>query len=84
MSTAVAEYGIDLAEDQLLTLGQACRLLPSKPSPTTLWRWRTSGLLVNGRRIRLQCVKVGAAWYTTQEAFSDFLRAQTEAALAVR
>jgi len=73
---------IDLAQDELLTLSQACRLLPRRPSPATLWRWRTAGLLVKGRRIKLECVKAGGAWCTTRAAFSEFLRRQTDAALS--
>ena len=40
---------IDLAQDELLTLSQACRLLPRRPSPATLWRWRTDGKVPMGR-----------------------------------
>ena len=73
---------IDLEQDQLLTLPQACRMLPRKPSPATLWRWRKSGVVVNGKRIRLECIRVGGQWHTTRAAFSEFLRRQTDAALA--
>lgn len=72
---------IDLERDELLTLTQACRLLPRKPSPSTLWRWRTSGVVVNGRRVRLTCIRAGGTWLTTMAAFADFLKQQTEAAL---
>lgn len=72
---------INLESDELLTLSEACRLLPTKPSPTTLWRWRTKGILVNGQRIRLECIRVGGkGWHTTRFAFSEFLRRQTEVA----
>jgi len=74
------ERTIDLERDELLTLAQACRLLPRKPSPATLWRWRKTGILFNGQRIQLECVRVGGVWYTTAKAFADFLRRQTEAA----
>lgn len=73
---------IDLEQDKLLTLSQACHLLPRKPSPATLWRWRTSGLLIKGCRIKLECVKAGGVWCTTREAFSEFLKRQTDAALS--
>ncbi len=74
---------IDLETDQLLTLSDACRRLLIKPvSPATLWRWRTIGVLVNGTRIKLACVKVGRTWHTTKTAFADFLKRQTEAATA--
>ena len=72
---------IDLADDQLLTLSQACRQLPSKPAPSTLWRWRTTGVKINGCIIKLECVRVGGQWMTTRESFATFLRQQTDAAL---
>lgn len=71
-----------LETEQLITLAQACRLLPSKPAPSTHWRWRTKGVKINGRRIKLKCVRVGGKWFTTAPAFQKFLQEQTEAALA--
>ena len=71
---------IDVVNDELLSLSKACRSLPQAPSPSTAWRWRTSGILVHGKRIKLDCVKVGGAWYTTQDAFAEFVRALTDAA----
>jgi hypothetical protein len=73
---------IDLQHEELLTLSSACRLLPRVPSPATLWRWRTKGVLVNGQRIRMTCVRAGGVWYTTRNSFAEFLRRQTEAALS--
>jgi len=71
--------GINLESDPLLTLGEACRLLPRRPSPATLWRWRAKG--INGTR--LECVRVGGKWYTTRAAMSEFVRRQTEAATPI-
>lgn len=68
---------IDLENDQLLTMAQACRLLPRRPSPSTIWRWRVRG--VGG--VRLKCVRVGGMWATTARALAEFLRAQTDRAL---
>ena len=65
---------IDLASDKLLTLAAACKMLPHRPSPSTLWRWRTHG--VNG--VKLECVRAGNRWYTTAAAMCEFLRRQTE------
>ena len=69
---------IDLEHDELLTLGQACRLLPRKPSPPTLWRWRTKGVWIAGQRIRLECVRFGGRWFTTSEAMSEFVAKQSQ------
>jgi hypothetical protein len=85
MSSAVAEREMivhDLSTDQYITLSRACRKLPKKPAPSTLWHWRVDGVKIKGRKIKLQCVRVGGQWYTTEAAFSEFLRQQTEAALA--
>jgi hypothetical protein len=51
-------------------------------APSTCWRWATKGALVRSRRIKLKCWKVGNAWYTTDEAFDEFVQAQTERAVS--
>ena len=80
MSTAT----IELTDDQLITLGCACRSLPKKPAPSTSWRWRTIGVKIKGKRIRLQCVRVGGQWYTKASWFANFMQQQTDAALSPR
>ena len=50
---------IDLQKELLLTLGEACRPLPKRPSPSTLWRWRTIGVSIRGRKIKLECIRSG-------------------------
>lgn len=60
-------------DEKLLTLSEACRCLPSKPSPATLWRWRTKG--VNG--VRLECVRVGRTWYVTRASLLAFVKNQS-------
>ena len=51
---------IKFNDEQLITLAQACRPLPKRPAPSTLWRWRTKGVKVNGRTIKLACIRSGA------------------------
>ena len=64
---------IDLETDELLPVNAICKArIGRRVSPTTLWRWRLKG--VNGAK--LECVRVGAQWCTTQAAFSRFLRDQ--------
>jgi hypothetical protein len=70
-----------MSGEALITFSQAARQLPRRPAPSTFWRWRHEGVLINGRRIKLRCVRVGGQWYTTATAFADFLREQTAAAL---
>jgi len=66
---------IDIQSEQLLTLSQACRLLPHRPSPSTLWRWRTIGV----RGVRLECLKISSRWVTTARCMSEFLQRQADA-----
>lgn len=78
-------HSIDLERDELFPLEEECRRRLSRaPSPTTLWRWRTKGVRISGQTIKLACVRVGGTWYTTRRAFAEFLRRQTEAAVAER
>jgi hypothetical protein len=44
----------------------------------TAWRWVTKGLLTpDGRRVRLEAVKIGATWFTSREALERFAAART-------
>lgn len=61
---------IDISSEELLTLAQASRLLPGRPSVATLWRWRHRG--VGGRR--LETVVIGGRPYTSKEALQRFAR----------
>jgi hypothetical protein len=64
------------APSDYLTLSQAARCLPGKPSPTTIWRWMTAG--VHG--VKLQTICVGRIRYTTRAWLDEFLTATTAAA----
>lgn len=72
---AQAEIQINLATDTLLTLSDAARRLPTKPSPATLWRWRNKG--TNG--VKFPVVRCGGRWITSVEAIAEFVRRQTPA-----
>lgn len=60
---------IDIHREHLLSLAQAARMLPSSPSPTTMWRWCTRGV----RGVRLRSVKVGRSRMTSEEALQEFI-----------
>lgn len=64
--------------DKLLPREQAFPFLPNPPVPETFWRWRTRG--VNGAK--LECVRVGGQWWTTAAAVEEFVRSQTQNAMA--
>lgn len=59
---------IDLASEQVIPLTQAARLLPSRPSTATLWRWMQKG--ARGRKLET-CI-IGGRRYTSVEALQRF------------
>lgn len=61
--------------EELLTLQQAAKLIPSKPDQSTVWRWAVRG--VDG--IFLDSVKFGRRIFTSQAAIEDFSRKLAEA-----
>jgi hypothetical protein len=63
-----------------ITLAEAARSLPNKPSPTTLWRWHAKGVA----GVRLQTWRIGKQRVTTAEAVAEFIAAVTAAAEPVR
>lgn len=67
---------IDTETEILLTLTEAAKTLPGRPSVTTLWRWRTRGV----RGVRLDTCAVGGRRYTSREAIQRFIAATTAAA----
>lgn len=70
---------IDLESDRLEPINViAHRRTGRKVSPSTLHRWRLKGV----KGAKLEAVYVSGLWCTTEAAFADFLRRQTEAANA--
>jgi hypothetical protein len=59
---------IDVQTETLLSLSDAAKRLPNRPSVCTLWRWRTKG--VRGRR--LESVTIGGLVFTSLEALARF------------
>jgi hypothetical protein len=68
-----------------LSLSQAARRFPpyreSRPvAPSTIFRWIVSGVIVrDGRRVRLEAVRLGGRWLTSVQAIERFVAAQTPA-----
>ena len=63
-----------------LTVAKAAKLLPGRgdggPSPATVWRYATRGLAgPDGRRVKLEMVRVGGANYPSREAVARFVAA---------
>jgi Protein of unknown function (DUF1580) len=66
---------IDICSEVLISLRDACRLLPArrrgkKPHVSCLYRWTTTGY----RGIVLEAVNVGGTRCTTREALGRFIR----------
>lgn len=65
---------IDVTRDELIPLPKAAsKYLPDPPGPAGLWRWHAQGVLINGKRIKLETVRCGRSRYTTEAAFKLFI-----------
>ena len=65
--------------EQLVRLSEASRLIPTRPSVSSLWRWSTRG--ISG--VRLETRKIGGQRFTTESAVERFLDACNANDLAV-
>ncbi len=61
---------------QYMTLAQASRVLPGRPSVGSLHRWRLRGV----RGVRLRTCLVGGRRWVTQSWLDEFIAATTAAA----
>jgi len=64
---------IDLATEELLSLRQACQLLPrrrkgKRPSYACVWRWARKGC----HGTRLETIKIGSMLFTSIQAVQRF------------
>ena len=67
-------------DDDLLTTTEAARLVPNRPHSSCIWRWCRKGLLArNGKRIRLEHVRMGGKVYTKQCWLDEYGRRLAEA-----
>ncbi len=70
-----------LGEEPLISLAQAAMKLPghrgaSRLHPATLTRWILSGVRgVDGRRVKLEAVRIGCRWLTSEPALQRFAEA---------
>lgn len=56
-----------------LSLSQAARLAPGKPTPNCIWRWCRRGVKARtGERIRLEHVRIGGKLFTTRRWINEF------------
>ena len=74
---------INTAVEKTISLNKAARRCSSSRGeqslcPSTLHRWRWPGL----GGIRLECIKVGGIWHTSEEALQRFFEKLTAAQAA--
>jgi hypothetical protein len=68
----------------LLTMAEAARQLPGRPSPSALWRWTTSGVLVGDARIHLKVYRLGRRLLVRLSDVVDFAERAGAAHTAAR
>jgi hypothetical protein len=64
---------IELFGGDLVALRGLPDLLPGRPDPSTIFRWRTRGC----RGVRLGAVLIGGQWYTSRSEIERFVEATT-------
>jgi len=65
---------------QYITMTEAAKLAPGRPSTSCIWRWCRRGVKArDGQRVRLEHVRVGGMIYTTAAWLDAFGRALAEA-----
>lgn len=69
-------------QSQHITLAEAAKITPGRPSTNCMWRWCRRGVLGrNGQRVHLQHVRIGGRIFTTPQWVEDFGKALAEADL---
>lgn len=69
---------IDVTKNELIEVRKlASKVFGNAVCPNTVYRWIRRGS--NG--VRLEAIKAGRKWLTTESAFNEFLQARTAAAI---
>ena len=67
---------------ELITLSNAAKLCPGRPSASAIWRWCRRGVKSrSGRRIYLRHLRSGCRLFTSRQWLEDFRQALTDADL---
>ena len=67
-------------QNEQITLSEAAKIAPGRPSTNCLWRWCRRGVLARtGERVRLQHTRVGGKIFTTAQWLDEFGRRLAEA-----
>ena len=66
--------------DERITLTEAAKIAPGRPSTNCLWRWCRRGVMARGgQRVRLQHLRIGGKIFTTLRWLEEFGRQLAEA-----
>lgn len=67
-------------QNNYITLSEAAKRSPGRPSSNAIWRWARKGLKSrSGQRVRLKHIRCGGRIYTTPESLEQFFTAVAEA-----
>jgi hypothetical protein len=64
---------IDPYGEDLISIAQAAKSLPTRPSVRTVWRWIQKGC----RGVKLETVAIGGRRYTSRQAIGRFIAERT-------
>lgn len=60
-------------DEKYISMSEAARLTPRRPSAGTIWRWARRGIRArDGQCVRLHHVRVGGRVYTTETWLAQF------------
>jgi len=67
-------------QEQHITLTQAAKIAPGRPSTNCMWRWCRRGVIArSGERIKLEHIRIGGKLFTTPVWVHEFGRRLAEA-----
>jgi hypothetical protein len=67
-------------QDNHITLTEATKVTPGRPSTNCLWRWCRRGVLSrSGQRVRLEHIRIGGKIFTTSRWVEEFGKALAKA-----
>ena len=66
-------------QQDYISLTEAAKLSPGRPSTNAIWRWCRKGVLSRtGQRVRLDHVRIGGKIFTTETDLQKFFRQVAE------
>lgn len=67
-------------QEQPITLTQATKIAPGRPSTNCMWRWCRRGVIArSGERIKLEHIRIGGKLFTTPQWVNEFGRRLADA-----